>query len=165
MIHMRDMTHSRMWHDPSMCDMTQDSCIRVNCSLMRVTWLLHACDMTSSCVWHDSFMHVTWPTHMFYMTHDSCIRVNDSFMRVTWLLHVCDMTHSCVCHDAFMCVTRLMTWGLAYTRWIHSTSFQNAWHDSFVHTCNGSVRVTRRIHALMRYDSFMCATWLVHIFT
>jgi len=64
LIHMCDMTHSYVWHDP----------------FIRVTWLIHMCAMPCSHVWHDSVICVTWLIHMCdvtrsYIWHDSFIRV------------------------------------------------------------------------------------------
>jgi len=84
LIHMRDMTHSYVWHDSFIC----------------LTWLVHMCDMTHSYAWRDSFVRVTWLIHMCDMilrhgqhARDICMLL-DSFIRVTWLRPVCDMTHS-----------------------------------------------------------------------
>jgi len=115
LIHMRDMTHSYVWHDSFIC----------------VTWLIHIRDMTHSYVWHDSFISETWLTlhtwdirlkctHIFFShkraliltkeTHDEAMndtatchyteRLN-SFIWATWLLHMSDMTHLYERHDSF----------------------------------------------------------------
>jgi len=78
LIHMCDMTHSRVWHDLFTCvtwliHVCEDS---FTC----VTWLIHMCDMTHSHVWHDSFTCVTWHRsfHRIYAWWDSvslCIAV------------------------------------------------------------------------------------------
>jgi len=73
LIHMCDMTHSYVWHDPFIC----------------VTWLIHMCDMTHSHVWHDPFIWVTWLIHMCDMTHSYAW--HDPFICVTWPIHMSDM--------------------------------------------------------------------------
>ena len=62
LIHVRDMTHSYMWHDSFMC----------------VTWLIHVCDMTHSYVWHDSYMRPEAVAE--YSAAVVCVSV-------TWLIH------------------------------------------------------------------------------
>ena len=59
LIHMCDMAHSYVWHDPFIC----------------VTWPIHMCDMTHSYVWHDPFICVTWPIHMCDTT-DLCLTID-----------------------------------------------------------------------------------------
>ena len=84
-VHIRDMTHSYVWHD----------------SFIWVTWLIHMCDLTHSYVWLDSFICVTRLIHMCHMTHSYVW--HDQFICVTWLMHMCDMTHSYVWHDSMTC--------------------------------------------------------------
>ena len=73
-IHICDMTHSHVWHDPfrrlkifaiSWLIKNARNFVSVSC-----VWLLHKCDTTHSYVRHGSFV---------------C---------VTWLIHICDITHS-----------------------------------------------------------------------
>ena len=93
LIHVCDMTHSRVWHDSFLC-VTWTTRDRV--CLLCVTWLIRVCpgDMTHLCLLQDSFMSVTWLIYMCDKT-DSCVW-QDSFIRVTWLIHTCDTTHSYV---------------------------------------------------------------------
>jgi len=85
-IHMRDITHSYVWHESFIC----------------VTWLIHMCSTTHSYVWHDAFTCATWLIHVFDMTYPHVHHA--SFTCVTWPIHMCDMTRSNVCYDSFICV-------------------------------------------------------------
>jgi len=87
LIHMGDMTHSYVWHDPFIC----------------VTWRIHMSDMTHSYARRDSFKCVMPHPHVCY----------DSFTRVPCLIHTCDTTNSHVWQNPFRCVTRLIRiWGI-----------------------------------------------------
>jgi len=104
-IHMRDKTHSDVWHNPSFIRvpwpvyMCHDVFIVTWC----VLWLVQACDMiyshsfihgsfTHTYVWHDSCICVTWLIHIWLIQTETW-RI-DSFIRVPWLIHTCDMTQS-----------------------------------------------------------------------
>jgi len=75
LIHMCDMTHSYVWHDSFICDMTH--------------WLR---DMTHWCVRYDSSIYVIWLIHMYAMTESYMWR--DPFICVTWLSLRCDVTRT-----------------------------------------------------------------------
>jgi len=176
LIHIRDMTHSCVWHDTFtcvtwliyMCDMTH-SCRRRD-SFICVTWLIHMCDMTHSYVWHDSFIRVTWLIPC--MWHDTFIHMNESAQTnllrntpvslyachmstikcVTWLVHMCDMTHSYVWHDSFIRVT----WLIPYM-----------WHDTFINM-NESAQTNLLCHTPValyagHMSTIKCVTWLIHM--
>jgi len=176
LIHIRDMTHSCVWHDTFtcvtwliyMCDMTH-SCRRRD-SFICVTWLIHMCDMTHSYVWHDSFIRVTWLIPC--MWHDTFIHMNESAQTnllrntpvslyachmstikcVTWLVHMCDMTHSYVWHDSFIRVT----WLIPYM-----------WHDTFINM-NESAQTNLLCHTPValyagHMSTIKCVTWLIHV--
>ena len=58
-IHMRDMTHSYVWHDVFICE----------------TWLIHMRATIHSYVRHDSFICVTWLIHTWDMRFVDSARV------------------------------------------------------------------------------------------
>ena len=73
-----DMTHSYVWHNQFMCDMTNTMCDTTKWwdDKQRVFFCLgFMCHMTCSYVWHDSFTcdathsRVTWPTDMCDTAH------------------------------------------------------------------------------------------------
>jgi len=97
-VHMCNMTHSYLWHDPFMC----------------VIWSIRMFDAIHSHVWHNSSVCVIWLIHMCDMTHSYVW--HDSFICVTWLIHMCDMTHSYLWQESFIC----MTW-LSHTGALGST--------------------------------------------
>jgi len=74
LIHMCDVTHSRVWHDSSMC----------------------VCDMTDLYVWCDSFKCVPWCILVCLMRFIHVCDMTHSY--------VCDMTHLYVWHDLFLYV-------------------------------------------------------------
>jgi len=109
-----DMTHSYVWHDSYLCDMTYDCrwagwIVSVPCAveqatyrrgLICVTWLIHKCDMTHSFVWHDSFICVTWLIHMCDMTvwtSDISTRSLPLFFCLVSLVHMCAITAIYMC--------------------------------------------------------------------
>ena len=77
LIHMRDMTYSRLWPASSVF----------------VTWRNCVCPMTHSYVHHDSFICVTWLIHVCDVPHAYVSR--DSLICATWLIH----TESCYTHE------------------------------------------------------------------
>ena len=86
LVHMCDMTHSHVCHDP---------CIRV-------PWLIHRCSRTHAHVCHDSFIRVLW----FYVCHDSFKRVlwfiiiprSHTYEAHIWMSHGTCMTHIRITH-------------------------------------------------------------------
>jgi len=123
LMHMYDMTHSRVWYVWCLCRMThsyvrRDVLVCVTDSCICITWLIHMCDMC-----HVS---VPWLLHMCDMTH--------SFV---WLLHMRDLAHSYVWLDVARCirvwdVTNSCVWTLGVVI--------NMWHDAFIrdmtYTCD-----------------------------
>ena len=90
-VHMCGITHTQCVTDwlVHLCDMTYS----------RVTWLVHMCAMTHSHVWRDTStrasprFHNMIPQNMFYLYEHVMPRM---WMRhvVTWCIHMCNMTYS-----------------------------------------------------------------------
>jgi len=169
LIHMRDATHSQVWHDSS----------------TSVTWLK---------VWHDSFIcwalfiwvshnyPVRWrggtreaTEHAVKKPQESSLRVSliqyiyiyighsficvtwfiktvghDAFIRVTWLIYMCDMTHSyfsSTCETWLICMLRLPHVYLWYINMVGYDAFiRVTW---LIHTC-----VCDMTHSFVWHASF-----------
>ena len=98
-LNMRDMTHSHVWHDPSIC---------VTWPIHMCEWLFYMCDINHAYVWHDSAMCVTRRILYLHVWHDS-------FICVTKLVHMCDITHPYMWQDSFICVTWIIH---IYVTWL-----------------------------------------------
>jgi len=168
---MCDMTHSYVWHDPFI--MGHDSCI---CVIL----IIRMCIMSHSYVWHDSyvrhdsFINATrliymWNLSHSYVWHPHSYAWHDSLICVTWLIRMsfvtaaavgspdpvckCDMTYSYMWHDF------LFVWFVSFicvmcVKWLN-IPHSYVWHDSFI--C-----VTWLIHVWW-HDSFVCVTWPIHV--
>jgi len=128
---MRDLTHSCVWHDSSVC----------------VRFLMHMCDMTRICMCHTTHSYVSVTPHVSLLCGTLVCARHDSFTCVTCM---CDMTHSYVWHDSCICVRFLIH--------IHCTRgdgvadivrWRDTWHDSFI--C-----VTWLIHMCAMTRNYMC---------
>ena len=111
------------------------------------------CDMPHSHVCHASFIHVKWhiqtcDTTYSYDDMRHAYMWHDSFMCETWRIHMCDMTHSYVRHDKSMWPTSQGT-GQTLNRKSHSVACLIHMHGM--------------IHSRVWHDSFICATWLIHM--
>jgi len=104
---MRDMTHSRVWHDTFICE----------------TWLIHACDVIHSCVtWLICMCDVTdsnvWRIMCYYVTHSHMCECVTS--------HICIcVTHShiywhmsLICHSLTHTVTVTSLIHICYDVWM-----------------------------------------------
>ena len=131
LIHMRDMTHSHVWHDSFIC----------------VTWLFHMYDMTHS--------HVTWLVHMsttfFFFVLTSTCDINLSYM--TWLFHMWHApyihyksrdTYIHVWHASLIChmphsLPRLkshLSPPLNQTYYVYVYHLRECWSATLVYMCN-----------------------------
>jgi len=151
LIHMWDMTHSYVWHDTVICDMTPEYV--THC-------LIH--------MWHDSFICVTQRIHMCDTTHSylASLRRHITYKCVVshiWMSHVtCEWSkRAWVCHALpHSYVTRLIhlcdtTHSYEIWRLIHM------WHDAlFIRDASFVCDMT---HSYMAHDSFICVTQ--HIYT
>ena len=132
-----------------MCDLTH-FCVMWRMHMFNgthsyVPWLIHTC-LTPWYAWRDSFMcDVT----------KSCI---------TRFIRTRDVTHSHTCRDWFMCVTWL----------IHMCNVTQlyVWYDCatwLIHMCDVThpiAQVTLMCNVTHSYvwrDSFICVTWLIHM--
>jgi len=127
--YVRDTTHSYVWHESYICDMT----IYIKQCHAPVAKLWHRCTHSYVwhdsfiCVWHDSFICVTWVIYLWHdHLHQTMSRAGSQVaaqvhaficvtwlihMCVTWSIHMCDMTHS-------------------YVTWlVHICGLIHLWHD------------------------------------
>jgi len=90
LIHIWHMTHSYVWHNTFIRDMTPHS---------YVTWcLIHTWCLIR--MWLDSFTYGTWLIHMCETTHSYEWVVSHNTI-------ICDMTQSYVWHDPLICMSRV----------------------------------------------------------
>jgi len=145
-----------MWHD----------------SFIYVTWLIHICDMTHSYMWHDSCCIWLSLTHRTWM-HPGV--VNESCH-----IHMCDMTHSYDMNDLWRSHVTYMNeschiyeWVMSHIQsptyiWMHLGAF-NAPHSQHTSGAWGAlhapscIHICDMTHSYMWHDSFIYATWLIHI--
>jgi len=114
-----------------------------------VTWRIHMCDTTHSYVWHEWFRRVTRLIHMWDesslwdTTHSQWSNANG--MRTSAITY--DVTNSYVWRDTFIRHSR--------ARWLVSIE-----HNSFT-----VIQHHRDAHLryLLWRDSFICATWHIHM--
>jgi len=160
-----DMTHSCVWYVLFVCvtwfNMC-DKCLKIICVVWLASklfarddswiWPVYMCGMTQY-VWHDSTC-VTSATK-------SSVRHNSPQN------YLCDMTHSCVWYVLSVCVTLLNMCDkclkIICATWLASKLFVR--HDSWiwpVYMC-GMTQYVWRVPRSVWHDSFICATWLIHV--
>ena len=145
------------------------------------------CDMTHSHVWHDSSVLLL----LLSLRHDSFIR--DSLICETWFIHMWDMTHSYARHDWFICETYLIhmcNMTHAYARHVlfmrerereRESARERARERERGREREGArgreregererercetllIRIRNMTHLYVRHDSFICETWLIHM--
>jgi len=209
--HMPDMTDSYVWHDsfrpkPWLC---RGGCEAVKvcdttCLYVWRDWFIcvtrfFQCDTTSLnvsvtvCLTHGTYLYVshiqtTRPVYMCDVTYSYVS--HDSFIRVMWRIHMCDVTHSYVWRDSFGQILRLshacvwdcqgpwVVWlnhmcNMAHSYVKHDSSgqtrrfwcgcfwgCQDLWHDSFIHA-TWLVHIGLWHDSFTWYDLFICVTWLI----
>jgi len=94
--------------------------------------------------------HVKWLIHVHMYT---CSRWHDSFISVTLLIHKCDTHHFYAGHDSSTYI---------YIHVQDGTTHSNMWHDSFICVI-WIISMQDMTLWLVRYDSFVWGTWLIHI--
>jgi len=112
-------------------------------------------DITRPSVCHDSFIFAAWLS----MWDKWCLVIC-----ATRRIHTCDMTHRHVRHDSFIRATWLVDWCilLCLYVWHDSTRARSAAKLSVRHDSPQSY-LCDMTHSCVRHDSFVCATWLIHV--
>jgi len=147
-VHMRDMTHSYVWHDLFLT-WYASFIFRTWRIRIYVTWLIYICDSLICVQWPIQceiwLIHVHNMAHSLYVTwwHDSSVDVTRSYMwhdSFRYRFRFLDMIHSRVdlhvWHDSFtcmlICVTRsyCVTWRLIYAC---DLTYSYVWPNSFIH--------------------------------
>jgi len=130
------------------------------------TWLVYVWDMTHLCVSHDSFMCEPWLVYVWAMTR-SCMR-HDSFMYETWLVYMWPTSCSRVgrewyeaaCENGMTSLT-VETW-LVYA-WAMTRSCVGHSHVLSSDHMRQHMRMGWPFLRTLKYDSFMCEPWLIHV--
>ena len=162
LFHIRDMTHSHMWHD----------------SFTYMTWLIHVPDMTHSYTWHGAFMYVVWLgawRHGFQRQRYVRLYVwHDSVIHVIWCVYIGDMIQFYVWNDlekalSWLSASTLYTFTyVTYLNHIRDRICPYMWHDSsmHVHSCmymhSYMERALLWLLASTEY-AFTSETWLNHL--
>ena len=155
LIHMCDMTHSYVWHDSFIRDMTHSrepaggspvaTCFHIwHDSFICVKWLIHVCDMTHSCVRHECFIR-----EMPYSYWIELI-----LPQLPAFIHV-SMSYVCV-----TCVWRHTTRGVTWPIYIEWSIFSPA-PPAFIHVRVSHVCVTCVCH--MCVTSHLCMSHVTHM--
>jgi len=140
------------------------------------TWLIYNSGMMNLFVWHDWF--ICDITHFVRMTWFIWRRVGNSkhyrevikneesapFMYMTWLIHMCDIGHSLAPPNQLPVGTCDLTHWLVCVTWLIRMC-----NISGVHRCDlighaWPVHICDMTHSYVRHNSFMCATWCIHMF-
>jgi len=118
-------------------------------------WLIHTCKMTHSYVPYELFIFATWLIHMCEISH-SYVQY-DSFKCATFLIHTY--------RHIFINICRVMSHGIWYglqvrcvTHWMCNTTHSYMRHDSFI-CATWLIHMCDMTHSYVRHDSFICATW------
>jgi len=119
------MTHSCVWHDSSLCDMT-----RPKCDMTHMCDMTHICAMTHMC---DSMSRVCHVTYGWVMSHmdESCLIwmshvtygwvMSHALIFVPWLIRIYRRTSRSTTHRGLVCV-----WHYSSTR--DTTHPHVIWH-------------------------------------
>ena len=106
-IHMCDMTHSRLHADLENKKRKQEAPGFVKL----LSYARHdsfICVTYPVDVWHDLFVCMTWRIDTCGMTHEYVWQ--DSSICITWLMHMYDITHEYVWHDSWTYMTHELVW-------------------------------------------------------
>ena len=191
LIHMCDVSHSYVWHSSRtrvtcmvhVCDMSHAHVRFILDSFICGTWFIHMCvtwsrintfAMMRSYVGHDSIF--TCEMIMCDMTHSYVWHV--SLICMTWLIHMYDMTHSYVWrHFSLICVKKkkshLCDPSLTRKRalYIHKRAlyirkralYPNQKSPIYLSESLKYGVATDISHSYVWHDSFICGTWLIHM--
>jgi len=161
------------------CNMTHHTKKSTCVTWLILTGLIHVCDMTHSCVWHDSLICVTWLIYICDMTKilESVIGVVHHTVTYDWVMsHInfspsrhdeyrrCVCLHVCRFHILHACRFHIL----------HACRFHILHADEYTYTHGTHVYMYACVpwlihawgmtHPFVRHDSFICVTWIVHMY-
>jgi len=145
------MTHSDVWHDSFIC----------------AIWLFHMCDMThSSCVWRDLFnvTHSTWLIQRDFIQRDffNLLSAISGTMPERWKIEPAK-NHKTLMGMSAKAVMTSDCCRMLPTKWYFCAPYACELASVCMWVCVWLCACVLVSLHVVRRDSFICVTWLIHM--